>query len=110
LCWEAAFSHFSGFSASGLLTSFELCYNIKVSHFLQDSVSFLEGNTQMPKQKTHKGLKKRVKVTAGGKIKRGRAGGGHLLSGKTAKRRRKISSPALVRGAIADTIKEKLCV
>ncbi|UCE50760.1 MAG: 50S ribosomal protein L35, partial [Phycisphaerales bacterium] len=28
----------------------------------------------MPKQKTHKGLKKRVKVTASGKVKRGRTG------------------------------------
>jgi len=77
---------------------------------LQNSVWFREGNTHMPKQKTHKGLKKRVKVTASGKIKRGRAGGGHLLSVKTAKRRRKIGSSALVRSAIADTIKEKLCV
>ncbi len=64
----------------------------------------------MPKQKTHKGLKKRVKVTASGKVKRGRAGGGHLLSVKSAKRRRKVRSPGFVRTAIASTIKEKLCV
>ena len=44
----------------------------------------------MPKQKTHKGLKKRVKVTASGKIKHGRTGGGHLLSHKSAKQRRAI--------------------
>jgi len=48
----------------------------------------------MPKQKTHKGLSKRVKVTARGKVKHRRSGGGHLMSAKTAKRRRKISSPA----------------
>ena len=37
----------------------------------------------MPKQKTHKGLAKRVKVTGRGKIKRKKAGGGHLMSGKS---------------------------
>ncbi len=47
----------------------------------------------MPKQKTHKGLSKRVKVTASGKVKHKRAFGGHLMSSKTAKRRRKIASP-----------------
>ncbi len=47
----------------------------------------------MPKQKTHKGLKKRVKVTATGKVKHKRVGGGHLMGSKNAKRRRKISTP-----------------
>ena len=45
----------------------------------------------MPKQKTHKGLKKRVKVTATGKVKRKRAGAGHLMSSKNAKRRRRLA-------------------
>ena len=45
----------------------------------------------MPKQKTHKGLAKRVKVTASGKIKRRRSFGGHLMSGKSGNRRRSIS-------------------
>lgn len=49
----------------------------------------------MPKQKTHKGLSKRVKLTATGKIKRSRAGGGHLMSSKNAKRRRRISTSTL---------------
>jgi large subunit ribosomal protein L35 len=44
----------------------------------------------MPKQKTHKGLTKRVKVTANGKIKRKRAGAGHLMSVKNGKRRRNL--------------------
>jgi len=55
----------------------------------------------MPKQKTHKGLSKRVKVTASGKIKRKRAGAGHLMSSKNAKRRRRIGSSAVVGGALA---------
>jgi large subunit ribosomal protein L35 len=44
----------------------------------------------MPKQKTHKGTKKRVKITAGGKLMKKRAFGSHLLTKKTANRKRKI--------------------
>ena len=59
----------------------------------------------MPKQKTHKGLAKRVKVTGSGKVKRKRCGGGHLLSNKTAKRRRHFGSTTLVAGAKAAKIR-----
>jgi len=62
----------------------------------------------MPKQKTHKGLSKRIKITASGKVKHRRAGGSHLMSGKRAKRRRRIDSSAIMTGASADTIKIKL--
>ena len=55
----------------------------------------------MPKQKTHKGLAKRVKVTGTGKVKRKRCNGGHLLSGKSANSRRKIRTSSLVKGAKA---------
>jgi len=55
----------------------------------------------MPKQKTHKGVKKRIKITAGGKIKCKRAGGGHLMSSKNAKRRRKIGSYRILEGKMA---------
>lgn len=45
----------------------------------------------MPKQKTHKGIKKRVRVTAKGKVKRSRkAFTGHLMSSRNAKRRRRL--------------------
>ncbi len=50
----------------------------------------------MPKQKTHKGLAKRVKVTGTGKVRFKRSFGGHLMSTKSAKRRRHISSPAVM--------------
>ena len=53
----------------------------------------------MPKQKTHKGLRKRVKVTASGKIKIKRAGAGHLMSHKNAKHRRNINAPTLMHKA-----------
>jgi len=62
----------------------------------------------MPKQKTHKGLAKRVKVTARGKIKHRRAGGSHLMSSKNAKRRRRIGKPAIARTATADSMRTKL--
>lgn len=62
----------------------------------------------MPKQKTHKGLTKRVRITASGKLKRKRSGGGHLMSGKSAKRRRRIAGSAIVAGASAKTAKMRL--
>ena len=62
----------------------------------------------MPKQKTHKGLSKRVKITASGKVKHKRSCGGHLMSGKNAKRRRRIGSSAIVNDTMAKTIKTRL--
>ncbi len=59
----------------------------------------------MPKQKTHKGLTKRVKITAAGKVKRKLSCGSHLMSGKSAKRRRRIGSSAIMAGATAKTVK-----
>jgi large subunit ribosomal protein L35 len=40
------------------------------------------------KQKTHKGLKGRVKITKSGKIMHRRAGKRHLMSGKSGKKSR----------------------
>ena len=54
----------------------------------------------MPKLKTHKGTKKRFRVTKNQKIKHKRAGGGHLLSGKSGKRRRNLRQIAV--GAACD--------
>ena len=44
----------------------------------------------MPKLKTNKGAKKRFRITARGKILFSRTGKGHLLSSKSAKRRRHL--------------------
>ena len=44
----------------------------------------------MPKQKTNKGAAKRFKKTATGKLKYSKAGSGHLLGGKTRKRKRAL--------------------
>jgi large subunit ribosomal protein L35 len=47
----------------------------------------------MPKMKSHKGSKKRFRLTAKGKLKRRQAGKKHLLSGKTGKRKRHLRAP-----------------
>ena len=48
------------------------------------------------KLKTHKGAAKRFKVTATGKIVRAKAGGSHLLTKKSSKRKRVLKQDALV--------------
>ena len=62
----------------------------------------------MPKLKTNKGLTKRLKITASGKIKHRRAGGGHLMSGKNAKRRRRIGTAGILTGTFANKIKSRM--
>jgi large subunit ribosomal protein L35 len=44
----------------------------------------------MPKQKTHKGLKKRIRLNAKGKVKVGQAGKSHLMTGTRSKNVRKL--------------------
>ena len=44
----------------------------------------------MPKQKSHKGTKKRFRVTANGKVKHRQAGTSHLAFRKTHKQRRNL--------------------
>ncbi|HOA73969.1 MAG TPA: 50S ribosomal protein L35 [Phycisphaerae bacterium] len=63
----------------------------------------------MPKQKTHKGVAKRVRVTAKGKVKRSRkAFTGHLMSGRNAKRRRRLRAGGVLPKAEAKAIKAAL--
>jgi large subunit ribosomal protein L35 len=50
----------------------------------------------MPKLKTHKGAAKRFKLTATGKVKRGRAHLRHILTSKSKKRKRNLNTPAYV--------------
>ena len=44
----------------------------------------------MPKMKTHKGAKKRFKITGSGKVKRMRAFKSHILTKKSPKRKRNL--------------------
>ncbi|MFQ5735186.1 MAG: 50S ribosomal protein L35 [Planctomycetaceae bacterium] len=62
----------------------------------------------MPKQKTHKGMKKRFKLTATGKVKHRKAFRGHKLSHKNARRRRRLRGDGLVVGAEAVEIANAL--
>ena len=50
----------------------------------------------MPKQKTHSSSKKRFKVTGTGKVLRAQAYKKHILTKKTAKRKRNLRKSALV--------------
>jgi len=50
----------------------------------------------MPKQKTHKGLAKRVKITGRGKVKRRKSFVGHLLSGRSSKRMRRLNQSVVM--------------
>lgn len=64
----------------------------------------------MPKMKTHKGTAKRVKQTPTGKLLRRRAFGNHLLSKKSARRKRVIGSKAEISGSIKKNLKKALGV
>ena len=58
----------------------------------------------MPKLKTHKGLKARVRVTRRGKLVRRKSGKSHLMSSKPAKRRRQLRRPTGVDSKFAKTL------
>lgn len=50
----------------------------------------------MPKLKSHRGAKKRFKLTSKGRVKRGHSLANHILTKKTQKRKRKLRKSALV--------------
>jgi large subunit ribosomal protein L35 len=50
----------------------------------------------MPKLKSVKGVKRRFKVTATGKVRVFRSGKRHLLGGKRSKTKRKLRRPAVL--------------
>ncbi|NLX04151.1 MAG: 50S ribosomal protein L35 [Phycisphaerae bacterium] len=60
------------------------------------------------KAKTHKGLAKRVKITATGKVTRRRGGKSHLLSNKSSKRLRGLRQPMTVPDHMAKMIREQI--
>ncbi len=62
----------------------------------------------MPKAKTNKAAAKRIKVTANGKLKYSKAGSGHLLGGKSRKRKRNLRKSGLLSPAENKRIKRLL--
>jgi large subunit ribosomal protein L35 len=51
----------------------------------------------MPKLKTHKGIKKRFKVSATGKVSHKRCGSSHLMSHKNGKQVRRLRKKSVVK-------------
>jgi len=62
----------------------------------------------MPKMKTHRGAAKRFRVTANGKIKRGRAFKSHILTKKSSGRKRRLAMPNLVSTADSPKVRRML--
>jgi len=64
----------------------------------------------MPKLKTNKAAAKRFKITKNGKVRRGKPGRRHLLSVKSAKRRRRLRKETECSPKDAYTVKKLLCL
>jgi len=62
----------------------------------------------MPKMKTNKSAAKRFRVTGTGKVRRYKANKSHILTKKTAKRKRHLRAATLVSGADMGRIKKML--
>jgi len=62
----------------------------------------------MPKMKTNRSAAKRFKLTAKGKVKRGQAFMSHILTKKTAKRKRKLRKSAIASKGDARRVKRML--
>lgn len=62
----------------------------------------------MPKMKTHKGAKKRFKVTASGKIRRRQRNLNHFNTKMSSRHKRRLSGPELVDKADLPKIKKLL--
>jgi large subunit ribosomal protein L35 len=62
----------------------------------------------MPKNKTHKGTKKRIRMSAAGKLLRRRAFGSHLLTKKSANRKRKLRKGATIESQDTNRLRDLL--
>jgi large subunit ribosomal protein L35 len=63
----------------------------------------------MPKQKTHKGTKKRFRVSGNGKVKHRSTGTSHLQSRVSQKRKRNLRGTSTLCDLEADRVKKALC-
>ncbi len=62
----------------------------------------------MPKMKTHSGTKKRCWITGSGRVRRGTAGLGHMMRGKSANRLRRLRKHSLASPSHEHIIKRML--
>lgn len=58
----------------------------------------------MPKMKTHKGTKRRFRLTATGKIKHRQCGTSHLANRMSQKRKRKLRGTTVLADALTDNL------
>ena len=64
----------------------------------------------MPKMKTRKAVACRFRVTGTGKLKMSKPGKRHLLTHKSAKRKRQLNCPSLVDEGRLKTYKRLMCL
>jgi large subunit ribosomal protein L35 len=64
----------------------------------------------MPKMKPHKGMRRRVTVSANGKVRHKNAGGGHLLSGKPGTKRQRFRKKSTLKGKFNKNALRALCL
>lgn len=62
----------------------------------------------MPKKKTHRGAAKRFKITGRGKVRRQHSMKSHILTKKSAKRKRQLRKSTEVVGKFAREIKQMI--
>lgn len=62
----------------------------------------------MPKQKTHSGTKKRIKISGTGKVLRRRAYQNHFLGKKSSARKRQFSKDYKLKGAAKKSVQSLL--
>jgi large subunit ribosomal protein L35 len=62
----------------------------------------------VPKMKTHRGAKKRFKVTANGKVLRGHSMHSHILTKKSSKRKRNLRGVTTVKGKFEPNLRRML--
>ncbi len=60
------------------------------------------------KQKPHKGLRKRLTITATGKLCYKKSFAGHLMSTKSGRRRQRLRRKGILTGALADKARRAL--
>lgn len=62
----------------------------------------------MPKNKTHKGLVRRIRITAGGKVKHKRSGSSHRMWSMNGKKVRSLAQPLFVSRSVAKKLSKML--
>ena len=64
----------------------------------------------VPKQKSHRGAKKRFSLTGTGKVKRNQSMKRHILTSKTTKRKRHLRKSVLVSPTMAKEIRKMISI